>query len=203
MPLLQAHEIKRRLALTDQDRLFLDPLLDVGQIGEVSIDLRVGPDFLVSVLTRKPAIDVSPPDRRDIASYFRMTRREVGDRFVLYPGQIVLAASLEYVALPRSLYADIITRSSYSRLGVHLNTMIQPGFRGCIPLELVNHGNNPIEIVVGSRVVQMRLFDLPVSSAYQSGTTNRKYLGNVRPAVSRAQDDKDLAVLDRIRRTNP
>lgn len=198
MPLIQALEIHRRLLLSDASRLFIDPLLDSTQVGEVSVDLRVGPDFLVSLLTRKPAIEITPADRRDISSYFRMTRRDLGNKFVLYPSQIVLATSLEYVGLPADLYADIITRSSYSRLGVHLSTMIQPGFRGCIPLELVNHGNNPIEIVVGSRLVQMRLFSLSSTSAYQSGGANRKYLGNVRPVVSRAQDDKDLAILSRL-----
>lgn len=198
MPLLQRPDLQARLALSTPERLYIDPLLEATQLGEVSIDLRLGPDFLVSLLTRKPAIEVSPNERRDINSYFRMTRRDIGDKFVLYPGQVVLATSLEYLGLPADAYADVIARSSYSRLGIHLNTMMQPGFRGCIPLELVNHGNNPIEVVVGSRVVQMRLFSLAVGSTYQSGSINRKYLGNVRPVVSKAQDDEDLAILKRL-----
>jgi dCTP deaminase len=197
MPLLQAHEIRRRLTLTSQQRLYIDPLLETTQVGEVSVDLRLGPDFLVSLLTRKPAVELSAT-RRGVSSYFRATRRDVGQKFILYPGQIVLATSLEYVGLPADVYADIITRSSYSRLGVQLNTMIQPSFRGCIPLELVNHSNNPVELVVGSRVVQARLFSLDKKSPYQGTAVNRKYLGNVRPVVSRAQDDADLATLGKL-----
>ncbi|AGB43406.1 deoxycytidine triphosphate deaminase [Mesorhizobium australicum WSM2073] len=199
MSLLQAPEIHRRIGLTDSARLYIDPLLEPSQVGEVSIDLRLGPDFLVSLLTRKAAVELATLPRRGVSSYFRMTRREVGDKFVLYSGQIVLATSLEYVGMPNDVYADIISRSSYSRLGIHLNTMIQPGFRGCIPLELVNHGNNPVELVVGSRLVQARLFSVGTASGYQSGSSNRKYLGNVRPIVSRAQDDKDLAILSKMR----
>lgn len=197
MPLLQAHEIRRRLALTSQKRFYIDPLLEVTQIGEVSVDLRLGPDFLVSLLTRKPAVELSATGR-GVTSYFRPTRRDIGQKFILYPGQIVLATSLEYVGLPTDVYADIITRSSYSRLGVQLNTMIQPSFRGCIPLELVNHSNNPVELIVGSRVVQARLFSLDQGSDYQGSTENRKYLGNVRPVVSRAQNDADLATLRKL-----
>jgi dCTP deaminase len=197
MPLLQAAEIRRRLNVSGSSRLYVDPLLYIDQIGEVSIDLRLGPDFLVSLLTRKPAIELASTTMRGISSYFRLTRRDLGQKFILYPGQVVLATSLEYIGLPSDVYADIITRSSYSRLGVQLNTMIQPSFRGCIPLELVNHSNNPVELVVGSRIVQARLFSLEENSEYQGPFVNRKYLGNVRPTVSRAQDDADLAILVR------
>lgn len=198
MPLLQAPEIRRRLTLIGQGRLYIDPLLEDTQVGEVSVDLRLGPDFLVSLLTRKPAVELASATRRGVSSYFRMTRRDIGQTFILYPGQIALATSLEYVGLPADVYVDIIARSSYSRLGVQLNTMVQPSFRGCIPLELVNHSNNPVELVVGSRIVQARLFLLDDESRYQTLTANRKYLGNVRPVVSRAQDDLDLAILSKF-----
>ncbi|MER9075544.1 dCTP deaminase [Mesorhizobium sp. M0904] len=181
--------------------LYIDPLLSESQLGEVTIDLRLGTDFLVSVVTRRPSIDSAqrPEQSRGIASYFRSTRRELGDKFVLYPSQVVLGTTLEYVGLPDDVYADIISRSSFSRLGIHHNTMIQPGFRGCIPLELFNHGNNPIELVVGGRLVQARLMEMTSSSRYQSATENRKYFGNVRPVISKAQHDPDLDTLTKLR----
>jgi dCTP deaminase len=198
--LLQRPEIQRRLNLSDKSGLFIDPLLDQDQVGEVTIDLRLGCDFLVSVLTRKPFINIVKDDGgfRGLASYYRGTRRELGDRLVLYPNQLVLACTLEYVALPSDVYADVLTRSSYTRLGVHMNTMIQPGFRGCFPIELFNSSNNPVELVVGSRVFQTRLFALQEESDYSAGSEPRKYLGNVRPVVSRAAQDADLPRLFQI-----
>lgn len=200
MSLLQRPEILDRLQRNDATRIFIDPLLDDGQVGAVTVDLRLGPDFLVSLLTRRPSIEIAPSEsgRHDIGSYFRVTRREVGDKFVLYPGQIVLATTLEYVAIPGDLFADVISRSSYSRLGIHLNTTVQPGFRGVVSLELLNHSNNPVELVVGTRLVQVRFHQLAESVIYQTGQPNRKYLGNVRPAVSRAQYDSDLAVIAKL-----
>lgn len=201
MRLLGKIEIEERLLAKGDARLSIEPLLESSQIGEVSVDLRLGPDFLVSIVTRRPSIEIARDEgrARGIGSYFRVSRRELGDRFILYPNQVVLATTLEYVALPHDLYLDLITRSSYNRLGILLNTMTQPGFRGCLSLELLNHGNNPVELVVGSRVVQARLFEMQGTHEYHSGDAPRKYYGSVRPVVSRASNDDDLGTLSRVR----
>jgi dCTP deaminase len=207
MKLLQRGDLTSRLAARDASRLFVDPLLEQSQVGEVSLDLRLGTDFLVSLRTRRPSIDLMPQQNiehekiRDVSSYFRITRRDLGDRFILYPGQIVLTTTLEYIALPADIFVDVITRSSYNRLGVHLNTMIQPGFRGCFPLELFNHGDNAIRLLVGSRIIQARFFETGQHSRYQKEGVSRKYVGNVRPVVSRAQLDPDLSILSKISQT--
>jgi len=117
----------------------------------------------------------------------------------LYPNQVTLATSLEYVALPGDIYADVLTRSSYTRLGIHMNTMVQPGFRVCFPIELFNASDNPIELVVGSRIFQSRLCWLGEIADYHAGAEPRKYIGNVRPTISRASDDADLIRLNKIR----
>jgi dCTP deaminase len=91
-----------------------------------------------------------------------------------------------------------MARSSYARLGMPINVMVQPGYRGSIGVQLFNHGNNPLELVVGSRVFQARFFELD-SARTHVGAGDRKYLGNVRPAVSRASEDHDLARLTDIR----
>lgn len=191
-------EILDRLARDDATGLWIEPLLDEKQIGEVTVDLRLGYDFLVSIVTRRPYIGIARDDDRfrAISTYFQPTRRELGERFILYPDQVVLATTLEYVALPSDCYADVFTRSSYTRLGVALSTMVQPGFRGCFSVELFNHGNNPIELVVGAKMFQMRLTKLSDGLSY--GGLDRKYFGNVRPTPSRAADDEDLLRLREI-----
>lgn len=176
----------------------MDPILDITQIGQVTVDLRLGYDFLVSVVTRKPYVELSADpqvSRRGIASYFQETRRELGDKFVLYPDQVVITTSLEYLSLPPNIYADILSRSSYTRLGVHLNTMVQPGFKGCVPLELYNHSNSAIELIVGSRIFQARFFRISENAEYLRSDDLRKYYGDVRPTVSKADFDRDLEIL--------
>ncbi|MFD2676973.1 dCTP deaminase [Camelimonas lactis] len=200
MRLLSKKEIEDSLDSDRADSLFIEPLLDRCQIGASTVDLRVGYDFLVSILTRRPYISVSSDvdGYRGASTYFQYTRRVVGDNFILYPGQVAITNTLEYVGLPPNMYADVLSRSSYNRLGIHLNTMIQPGFHGCVPLELVNHGNNPVEIVVGSRLVQLRLFDVIEHRVYGS-PSDRKYIGDMRPVVSRISADRDFSILRKLR----
>lgn len=200
--LLDKEQISQLLNSNETDSLFIDPLLDDSQIGAVTVDLRLGYDFFVSILTRKPSIEtnINPDNQhhRAIGSYFQETRRDLGEKFVLYPHQVVLCTTLEYVSLPPNVYADILSRSSYTRLGIPINTMVQPGFRGCIPLELFNHGNSPIELVVGSRVCQARFFEIQNNVGYIDGTKQRKYFGQVRPTVSSADTDSEMSKLVQI-----
>lgn len=200
MQLLDREHIRAELESDEANTLFVQPLLDVQQVGPTSLDLRLGYDFLVSVLTRRAYIGLmrSEDTFKDTASYFQPTRRDVGDRFVLYPGQVVLTTTLEYLSLPPDVFADILSRSSYTRLGIHINTMVQPGFHGCVPIELFNHGNNAVELVVGSRIVQARLFRVQNPREY-GGLGSRKYFGHVRPVASQASLDADLRILERIR----
>ena len=198
--LLSYDKIVKLLEDEGENGLFIDPLLSLEQIGAVSVDIRLGYDFLVSVNTRTPFISTSGiSETRSIASYFQSTRRDVGDSFLLYPGQLVITTSLEYVRLPRDVYADILTRSSYNRLGIRVSTMLQPGFRGCISLEIVNDSNNAIELIVGSRMFQMRLHKLDEALDYGDHNT-RKYYGNVNPSPSKANEDKDIKILRLLRK---
>jgi dCTP deaminase len=199
MQLLTRSSLIKKINSDSENSIFIDPLLDMDQIGEVSVDIRLGYDFLVSIFTRKPYVDIYNDDqekRRGIPSYFQETRRDIGDKFILYPNQVVLTTSLEYIALPPNIYLDLLTRSSYNRLGIRLNTMVQPGFRGCLPVELYNHSNNAIELIVGSRMFQARLFEITDKLEY--ARSQRKYYGDIRPTVSKVDKDKDLEILYNI-----
>ena len=66
-------------------------------------------------------------------------------------------------------------------------------------IELFNHSNNPVKIVVGSRLFQARFFRLDGNHQY-GVLGNRKYLGNVKPTPSQASADKDLDKLEKIRK---
>ena len=201
MRLLTCDELKVSLTSEEPDSIFLEPLLRPDQIGEVSIDLRLGYDFMVSVLTRSPAVELGSTASakfRGIQTYFQETRRTLGERFVLYPHQLVLGTTLEYLSLPPNVYTDVMVRSSYARLGIGISTSLQPGWRGCIPLELFNHGNTPVELVVGSCVCQAKIFAFDGEARYVKPEVRRKYFGSIRPVVSRAERDGDLAILSRV-----
>ena len=204
MKLVSRSAILAALGSSERESLFIDPLLERdSQVNATGVDLRLGYDFLVSITTRRPSIELAPNGdrgRRSIASYFQETRRDLGDTFLLYPNQVALTTTLEYVSIPRNMFADIVTRSSFNRLGVQLATSVQPGYRGCVSLELVNHGQSPIELVVGGRIVEARFYEIDGELDYIEPTRAlRKYLANVRPIVSQADKDRELVSLAKIK----
>jgi dCTP deaminase len=172
--------------------LIIEPLLENSQIGEMSVDLRIGTDFLTLHQGRQAYIDTTQNliENRPIKSHFTETRRRVGEGFLLHPSQPTLFSTLEYLKLPEDVYALLTLRSSYSRLGLTISTIIQPGYCGCASIEIVNTGNTPIKILSGTRFVQARFIRLHDKSEYFK--TQRKYTCQVRPVSSKANEDEDL-----------
>lgn len=194
MGILTRNKLEEKLA---DGTLVIDPILDKKkQLGEMTIDLRLGIDFLITSYTRNPYIDVDYKVKR-LDSHFKKTRRQLGDQIILYPGQTVLASTLEFVKLPSDVYCELKTRSSYNRLGISLSTILQPGYTGCCSLELTNNNLNSIKLTTGSRVVQALFHSVDSELDYHH--TVRKYLCQVRPVVSKADKDDELQRLKRIR----
>ena len=194
------------IKLLSDNKLHIIPLLDNSQISEVSVDFRLGYDFLVSIQGREAFINASKNDaeinknQRNINQFFQATRRQIGETFILHPHQTVLAVSLEYVKLPQDCLLKLSMRSSYSRLGITISTMAQPGYCGCLSIELTNNNNNPINLTVGSRIMQGIFFR--VSSASEYFSKNRKYICQVRPEPSAIINDKDLDILNELWKEN-
>ncbi|MBT9392963.1 dCTP deaminase [Hymenobacter sp. NST-14] len=193
--LLQKSKI---LKLVEDGELIIRPLLENEQINETAIDFRLGYDFLVSVQSREPFINASLNNfkHKPLTSFFQETRRKIGDTFMLYPNQTVLATSLEFIKLPNNVLAELNMRSSYARLGITISTILQPGYCGCISLELTNTNINPINLTVGARLFQARLTLLDEPSNYFENP--RKYICQVRPEASAANFDSDLHKLNKI-----
>lgn len=180
--LLQA----RKLA----DRLIITPMLDPGQIGPASIDIRLGHDFITTRRGNLPYID---PAKTDVDPNRYQSKHYVNLRepFYLHPNELVLASTLEYVRIPRSVAATVTSRSSWGRTGLIIATAtaVHPGFTGAITLELVNHGEVPLVLYPGLPVAQLILSEAVGSEEYKG-----RFGGHVDAQHSRvgAEDRSDL-----------
>lgn len=188
------------LKMIKSKSLVISPLLEQDQIGEVSTDFRIGLDFLTLQSGRDPYIDttINDQNKRPISSHFKETRRKLGEYFLLHPGQPVLFSTLEYVKLPNDVYGILTLRSSFSRLGLTISTIVQPGYCGCFSVEIVNNGTVPIKLMVGARILQARFVKLKDSSEYFSKNKIRKYTCQVRPTASKVNEDKELKKLNNL-----
>lgn len=160
-------DIAIRERLSDPDGGFaITPILDdERQIDWGSVDLRLGPDLIVT--RRATGLAIFDPARVNEISartrdYQEYVRRPLGSAFYLHPGEFAIARTLEYVRLPDDLAAQALGRSSWGRLGLIIATatMVQPGFAGTITLELSNLGTVPIVLYVGVRIAQLALFEI-------------------------------------------
>ena len=159
------------------ERLVVTPILEEGQIGDASIDIRVGNDF---VIARKGHLSSIDPARKGswLKRYQYHHHVNIGEKFVLHPGQLVLASTLEYLRLPSSLVATVTSRSKWGRAGLVIATAtaIHPGFGGTITLEMINLGEVPLIIYPGLRVAQL------IFSECEGGTEYRgDYGGQTEP----------------------
>jgi dCTP deaminase len=161
-------QLLERLDALDESRLIVTPLLDRGkQVGAGSIDLRLGTEFLEVQRNNQRVIDPfvqSSPERS-----FNVP---LGGDLVLHPGQLILGATLEFLVMPADLTGQVLSRSSWGRVGLLVATAVavQPGFRGVLTLELVNAGDVPIVLRPGLRVAQLQVWQstTPTNFPYSS-----------------------------------
>lgn len=190
MSVLSCEAIRERLQRDDCTALVVTPILDLkAQLGQASIDLRLGFYFSVDLRTREPVLDIQE-NNRPVERYFDHTFREFGGRFVLYPGQLVLGCTFEYMKLPNDLLGLLHSRSSLNRLGVRVSSVIQPGFVGTLTIELTNQSSNPVALYTGMRLVQLTLvtLDKATGKGYAGGFAS-KYVADASPTFPVSDPD--------------
>lgn len=148
-------DVNIREALAE-GKIIIDPISD-DQIQPASIDLRLGNHWLVA----------EPNNRANLSTKIRYKSLN-NNKFILYPGNMVLATTMERVSLPLDICARLEGRSSVGRLGifVHNAGFIDPGWDGQITLELINMGNSSMLLDTGRRIAQLVLEELKTPCSY-------------------------------------
>ncbi|KAA0212141.1 dCTP deaminase [bacterium] len=144
-----------------------------------AVDLRLGTDFSEFNTGNAIAIDLSKGSFLSVFANNSASKTvAMGDVFTLKPQKLVLARTLERVALPLKqkgpwFAARVEGKSSYARCGlmVHFTApTIHCGFDGTITLELINLGPYDINLRVGSPICQLiveRIDSRPFSNESQ------------------------------------
>jgi dCTP deaminase len=167
---LSKSSIIKRLQSGD---LVVSPVLSPKQLGASSIDLRMG---TVALMARAGAQSHVDPvgyltDTSAPGTHAPLQRRQqkherfdipFGSSFLLHPGSLVLVPTFEWVKLPANLQGIVTARSSWAREGLNIATatIINPGYKGIVTLELANFGEIPISLCPGLRLAQLALYEL-------------------------------------------
>jgi dCTP deaminase len=166
---LTKEELKRRIRRGD---LIVSPLLSSSQIGDISIDVRLG---TVALMVRGSGLSYIDPreylaGEKQEGQVQEKGRRQKFDRFdvpfnqplLIQPGNLALVPTFEWFRLPTDLKGVVTARSSWAREGLSIATatFVEPGYTGIITLELANLGNVPIALFPGMRIAQIALYQL-------------------------------------------
>lgn len=81
---------------------------------------------------------------------------QIKDQLILFPREFALGITIQEFDMPKDVLGVVHDKSSWARQGLSVfNTIIEPGWKGFLTLELVNHGNSLLRIHPGHPIAQV------------------------------------------------
>jgi dCTP deaminase len=115
----------------------------------------------------------------------------IAESLVVPRGEARLASTMEHFAMDTDVLGKVADKSTWARrfLAVQ-NTIIEPGWRGYLTLELSNHGQQDIHLTRGMPIAQIvfHLLDFPAERPYQG-----KYQDQMPGAVEAILETEEAA----------
>lgn len=107
------------------------------------------------------------------AGYDIRIKQEV--RFTEHSPKFVLASAIEEFQMPAHIMGIVHDKSSWARQGLSVfNTVIEPGWKGFLTLELVYHGTKELIIPAGTGIAQVIFHELEVPNLYVGKYQNQE-----------------------------
>ncbi len=144
-------------------------------LGEAGYDIRI-----------KQEIRFYPVNRDAEFKKFRVMSLTDGSFTKDDEGRFTIASAIEEFQMPTHLLGRVCDKSSWARKGLSVfNTVIEPGWKGFLTLELVYHGNTELIIPAGAPIAQVIFEEVKNPAQYDgkyqfqsSEPTPSKYEGN-------------------------
>jgi dCTP deaminase len=105
------------------------------------------------------------PDRLGMTS---IVCEEDSKEVTINRGRFALASAMEHFHMPSNMMAVVHDKSTWARRGLSVfNTVIEPGWRGFLTLELVYHCEDELVIPAGSGIAQVIFHEIAIPVNYQ------------------------------------
>ena len=101
----------------------------------------------------------------------------IAEDVFLWPGRFILASTVEYFDMPNDLVGIVHDKSTWARRGLAVqNTVIEPGWRGYLTLELTMHAWRFQRIRAGTGIAQIMFhrLDQPAEKPYSGKYQNQE-----------------------------
>lgn len=97
-----------------------------------------------------------------------------GDYYKESDGRFVLASAMEEFDMPDDLVGVVHDKSTWARQGVSVfNTVIEPGWKGFLTLEIVFHGQERVRLPAGAGIAQVLFHKLSEPTEYSGKYQNQ------------------------------
>ncbi|WDI78464.1 dCTP deaminase [Candidatus Purcelliella pentastirinorum] len=140
----------------ENGKILIKPKPKKNNIKEASIDIHLGNKFRVFNKNNHGYIDLKKYEINKNNKINKIISKEINisnnKKFYLYPQEMALGITKEYVNLPNNLIGTLYGRSSLARIGlmIHITAnRIDPGWCGNIVLEFYNFNKLPLLLYPG------------------------------------------------------
>ena len=145
------------------------------QVNPASYDVTLGDDWICP--TRQPEVIKAKT-------------------ITLFPGEVVLATTQEYLKMPRDVVSDLKLKSTLGRLWLNhsMSGWIDCNFQGQVTLELQNLGPHPRQLTAGMRCAQLVFLAMESAPDVAYGENGKgNYQGQT--GATRAWDEKFFPII--------
>lgn len=121
-------------------------------LGEVGYDIRLKQDIKFY-----PSLSGS-----------RITCNDADSGMIHKDGSFVIGSAIEEFDMPNDLMGVVHDKSTWARRGLSVfNTVIEPGWKGFLTLELVYHGQEMLHIPAGAGIAQVVFHRVMIPAEYE------------------------------------
>ena len=143
---------ERRMIEPFEEGQVRDGVISYG-VSSYGYDIRVADEFKIFTNVYSAVVD---PKHFDSASMIDFH----GEVCVIPPNSFVLARTVEYFRIPRSVLTICLGKSTYARCGIIVNvTPFEPEWEGYVTLEISNTTPLPAPIYANEGIAQVLFFE--------------------------------------------
>ncbi|MFV1858469.1 MAG: dCTP deaminase [Anaerolineales bacterium] len=149
------------IARMAREQQMIDPFVD-SQVSEGAIsygvssygyDIRVADEFMIFTNVHSAIVDPKNFDPDSMVDF-------KGEVCIIPPNSFVLARTVEYFRIPRSVLTVCLGKSTYARCGIIVNvTPFEPEWEGYVTLEISNTTPLPAKIYANEGIAQVLFFE--------------------------------------------
>jgi len=143
-----------------------EPSFQDTQVQQCSIDLTLSTEFWKQKKIRYP-IDLRQNKLTELIPerHWKKLVLKKDESIIIRPNEFIFGHTHEKFTIPLKFAGKVNTRSSFARLGIETNSStdyLSPGWRGYVPLEIINKSRNAYKLYPHLGIVQVLL--VPLSS---------------------------------------